>query len=151
MRYFSKQRLWRFFKIPPTRLVLHQPYLEFYQMWEVFIFLLFVPIKCVGYLLLVNPGKLTQTLRNFSFPGRNTDQCLENSSNSIEISIFRVELDRSMDDFLKIDLFHSPEFMKYSFSTKWSVLDEFSRNRPVSCHIILELTIGWVFDKSVQK
>ena len=29
-------------------------------------------------------------------------------------------------------------------------MDEFSRNRPVSCTNIIKLTIGWVFHKSVQ-
>ena len=51
--------------------------------------------------------------------------------------------------FPEIGLCDAPKFFEYHFSTKCSILDEFSRSRPVSCPIILKLTIGWVFHKSV--
>ena len=34
--------------------------------------------------------------------------------------------------FPEIGLCHAPEFFEYQFSTKCSILDEFSKNRPVS-------------------
>ena len=53
-------------------------------------------------------------------------------------------------NFPEIGLWHASEFFEYHFSTKCSILDEFSRNWPISCPKIIKLTIGWDFHKSVQ-
>ena len=79
-------------------------------------------------------------------------QILENSSkNNSEISVFlgvtQTDLWKTRPhlevlSFPEIDLCHAPELIKNNFSTICFVLDEFSRNRPVSFPIILKLTVG---------
>ena len=103
--------------------------------------------------LIGNPGKLIQKcFRNFSFPGCDTDGFLENSSSIFSKSQFPgYELDRFLENssinflwvliqyihiwmsFPEIGLWHAPDSFECHFSTKGSILDEFSRNRPVSC------------------
>ena len=104
--------------------------------------------------LWANPENSSRFFRNFSFSGRHSNWFLETSS--IKISgvpirfLFNIEawvFQKSPWSMVELP---PPEFVKYYFSTKCSVLDEFSRNLPVTCPEMLKLTIGWVFQKSVQ-
>jgi len=103
----------------------------------------------------------------FQFPGQELDRLLENSSiyflwvpiqflqnigawtRPISGKLVHIRL-----NFPEIGVYQwysiTPGFFEYRFSTKCSILDEFSRNRPVSCLKIMKLTIGWIFHKSIQ-
>ena len=92
-------------------------------------------------------GKVIQCFfQNFNFRGMSVTDCWKiHPSFFVVFSFYKIlwhELDR-------LQIWTSFPEMGH-FSTKCSILDEFSRNWPVSCPKIIKLTIGWVFQKSVM-